>query len=92
MKRHQIIKCKNKLDNSLIVNHGVPQGTVLGSILFILYIKRLLNINVEAEIICFADDTVILFHGKNIKNLYNKASKIFIIIKSWFNNNVFELK
>jgi len=49
----------------------LPQGTVLGLILFMLYINinGLLNINVEAEIICFADDTVILFHCKNIENL-----------------------
>jgi hypothetical protein len=60
-------------------------------ILFILYINGLLNINVEAETICFADDTSILLHYQNIENLYDKANKTFTIVKSWFNNNLLEL-
>lgn len=66
--RNQFIKIKNKMSHSLIVNHEVPQRTVLRPILFILFINGLLNIIIEAEIICFADDSVILLHDKNIEN------------------------
>lgn len=59
--RHQIVKINDKLSQSLSVKHGVLQGTVLGPIFFILYINGLLNINTEAEIMCFADDTTQLF-------------------------------
>jgi len=44
---------------------------------FLLYIYGLLNINTEAEIMCLADDTVILIHDKNIEELYIKANVIF---------------
>jgi len=71
--RHQIVKINDKLSQSLSVKHSVPQETVLGPIFFILYINGLLNINTEAEIMYLADNTVILIHDKNTKELYIKA-------------------
>jgi len=63
--RSQIVKINDKLSQSLSVKHGVPQGAVLGPLFFILYINGLLNIKTEAEIMCFADNTIILVHDKN---------------------------
>lgn len=60
----------------------------MGPVFFILYINGLLNINTEVEIMCFADDTIILIHDK----LYIKANVVFKNTKSaWFDNNLFEL-
>lgn len=58
---------------------------------FIIFVNGLLNINTEAEMMCFADDTVILIHVKNIEELYIKANVIFNAIKSWLVNNLLEL-
>jgi hypothetical protein len=66
----------------LSVKHGVPQGIVLGPLFFILYINGLLNIKTEAEIMCFAYNTVILVHDKNNEQLYNKSNVIFNSTKS----------
>jgi hypothetical protein len=55
--------------------HGIPRG---------LYINGLFNNNIELEIICFADDTIILIHDKNLENLYTKADASFNSTKSWF--------
>jgi len=87
--RYQMVN--DKLSQSLPVKHGVPQGTVLGLLFFILYINGLLNINTEAEIMCFADDTVILIHDKKIEKLYTKANVIFNTTKSWIDNNLLKL-
>jgi len=90
-KRTQVVKLKNSVSTSLDVTHGVPQGTVLGSLLFIIYINGLLNINVDAEIICYADDTAVLVHSRSTENLNIKANNVIKNIKDWFDNNLLEL-
>ncbi|KAF0754456.1 neuroblastoma-amplified sequence-like, partial [Aphis craccivora] len=63
----------------------------LSILLFIIYINGLLNINVDAEIICYADDTAILVHSSSTEYLNIKANSVMKDIKDWFDNNLLEL-
>ena len=58
------------------INHGVPQGTVLGPLVFILYVNDFgEEIGKSSNVLQFADDTAILCHEKNEQCLEAKAKK-----------------
>ena len=60
--RSQITRIENSFSNSSIVKSGVPQGSVLSPILFVLYINDLLSIfSSKIHIHLFADNTKIYF-------------------------------
>ena len=53
----------------MTIKSGVPQGSVLGPLLFILYINDIQNYSELISIILFADDTNILYSHSCLKTL-----------------------
>ena len=66
----------NEVDSDMLdVKCGVPQWSILGSTLFILYINDLHNVSKLLDFILFADDTNISISGKNLDPLCKLLSK-----------------
>ena len=67
--------------DTLPITYGVPQGSILGPILFSIYINEIANI-VNCGIVLYTDDTVIFHQDKNI------LQDNLRIITDWCNNNL----
>ena len=70
---------------------GVPQGSILGPKLFILYINDMCNVSNMLKFILFADDTNIFCSGKDLRKLSELISQELHKLKDWFAVNKLSL-
>ena len=73
--------------SSLDIICGVPQGSILELLLFIIYVNDLCNASKIFELIMFADDTNLIFSHKNIKELFHTANLDPNKVFKWINAN-----
>ena len=66
---------------------GVPQGSILGPLLFIIHVNDLYNVSKILEPIIFADDTNLFFSHKKIKELFHTLNLELNKVFKWFNAN-----
>ena len=81
--RQQFVYVSGQPSSSRPISHGVPQGSVLGPLLFLLYINDLPSALSFSKAFLFADDTGLLISDSNLKSIEVKANKdlkLFIIL------------
>ena len=67
--RKQRVRISGTLSSSETISIGVPQGSVLGPLLFLLFINDLPNLSNNYSTTLFADDATFTFSGRNISEL-----------------------
>ena len=70
---------------------GVPQGSILGPILFLIYINDLVSVCKHSLPFLFADDTNLFTSGKNLKDLNEKVNEELANISIWLKVNKLSL-
>jgi hypothetical protein len=79
-----ISECKSTLEN---IRHGVSQGSVLGPLLFLLYINDLHNALLFSEPYLFADDTNLIHISSSMKSLNKKLNIDLKLLCRWLKAN-----
>ena len=81
--RKQKTKYNDTLSDQAEVTCGVPQGSVIGPLFFILYINDIYLTSPQLFFVLFADDTNVLLTGKNLQNLQQIAIQELKHIEQW---------
>ena len=85
--RKQYVYFNGQSSNVKGISCGVPQGSVLGPLLFLIYINDLPNISKKLKFFLFADDTNIYYESSNLKELEITINKELKWLNQWLSVN-----
>lgn len=90
--RTQSVKIGTYASSDLNVIFGVPQGSILGPSLFLIYMNDLCSLSLESgTIFSYADDTALVFASDNWEETYHHAQRGFDTVSEWLKNNLLTL-
>ena len=85
--RKQYTHINNINSETQKLTYGVPQGSILGPLLFIIYINDLPNIHKSSQFVLYADDANIFITGKTMWEIETKFNELSKILIDWVNVN-----
>jgi retron-type reverse transcriptase len=85
--REQCVSVNGEQSSFKPVNCGVPQGSILGPLLFIMHVNGIVASLNNCKILMYADDTVIYYSHKDIEVIEKKLQDDLASITSWLQQN-----
>ena len=85
--RYQFVAFNNVESDKKLIKCGVPQGSILGPLLFLLYINDLPSSSNNTISFIFADDTNVFLKGKNLNEMIDTMNNELEGIFHWLNAN-----
>ena len=85
--RTQYVNYNKTSSSSLPIACGVPQGSILGPLLFLIYINDMVNVSQSLFYVLFADDSNAFLSGKNIDQVICDINVALVDLVEWLNTN-----
>ena len=87
--RKQITRIKEFTSSTEIIKSGVPQGSILGPLLFLCYVNDLPEVfENKCQMLSYADDTQLLVTAKTKSDLKNKLETALNTAQNWYSKNL----
>ena len=85
--RKQMIDLVGELSETIPMKLGIPQGSILGPIPFLIYVNDINSSNKDVIYTKFADDTTVLTAGNTLEEAVTKMNQALSDIDTWFKRN-----
>ena len=89
--REQFVSIQGNKSKNNIITHGVPQGSILGPLLFIIFINDLNKAIKHSTVHHFADDTNLLLADRSIKRINKRINHDLRLLTEWLRANKISL-
>ena len=84
--RKFMVNLENSFSKVSSISCGVPQGSILGPLLFLIYVNDM-PMAATCDLFLYADDTCLVFQSKNVKDIEKLLNEDFANICHWFVDN-----
>ncbi|CAB4037464.1 Hypothetical predicted protein, partial [Paramuricea clavata] len=89
--RYQVVKIASSLSNPALIKSGVPQGSILGPILFLIFINDLPSYVGSSKPFLFVDDSTLISSGSDLHELSVSLKSDMTSVSRWTNHNKMSL-